>query len=369
MDPETLRADCPGYTGCTYLNTGATGPSPRRVVEAVTACERHHQFDAPCAEGPYEMAHETLAEARAAVASLLGASAEQIALTGSTVDGISQVASAIDWEPGDVVVRTELEHAAGTVPWQHLAGTHGIEIRTVPTSNGHLEMEALRQAVEDARLVCLSSVTWNYGTELPVERVVDIAHDAGAAVLVDAVQSVGQRPVDVTTWGADFVAASGHKWLLGPWGSGFLYVADPTAYEPGRIGYYSVDWNGVDAMGEGIAWQPDARRFELGTTAIAPYAGLTTAIETIQSVGLETIDDRISRLAGRLRDGLGNRVISPPDAPSGLVTFEAAAPEQLVERLAGEGIQIRPLEAPHACRASVHAVNSAADVDALLEAL
>lgn len=370
MDPETLRADCPAFESCCYLNTGASGPSPQRVVEAVAGFERHQQYRAPCDEGMYPAARDGLESAREAVATLLGAHRDQIALTRSTMEGISHVAGAIDWESGDVVVRTDLEHPAGELPWEFLRDRRGIEIRELPTEGGRLDMEALPAAFEDARLVCLSSLTWNYGTRLPVAEVTERAHEAGALVLVDAVQSVGQTPVDVEEWGADFVAASGHKWLLGPWGTGFLYVADPEAFDPGRIGYFSVTMEGEHGVDPAnYAFRPSARRFELGTTAVAPYVGLEAAIETAQEVRLDRIEARIDRLADRLKDGLGDRLVSPHDARSGLVVFDADDPEALVERLAADDIQIRSLSHPHACRASVHAVNTEADVDRLLATL
>ena len=366
MDAETLRSECPAYESCTYLNTGATGPSPRRVVEAVGEFERHHQFESPGGEGPYQAAFDQLAETREQVASLFGTDISRVALTRNTVEGINHVAGAIDWAEGDVVVRTDLEHPAGVLPWQRLRRERGISIRELSTEQGRLDLEEVRAAVEGARLVCLSSIVWNYGTRLPVSEVVDIAHDAGALVLVDAVQSVGQHPVDVESWGADFVAASGHKWLLGPWGSGMLYVAEPERFEPNRIGYFSVE---MDGEREGYRFRPSARRFELGTTAVAAYAGLETAVETLRSVGLERVEGRIERLTGRLEAGLGDRLVSPAGARSGLVAFAADDPEELVERLSETGIEIRTIPEPHACRVSVHAVNTAEDVDHLLEVL
>jgi cysteine desulfurase/selenocysteine lyase len=297
---------------------------------------------------------------------LLGADTRQIALTRSTVEGVTHVAGAIDWSPGDVVVRTDLEHPAGELPWQYLRQRRGVELRELPTERGRLDTDGLSERLADAKLVCLSSLAWNYGTRLPVTEVVERAHEAGALVLVDAVQSVGQMQVAVEEWGADFVAASGHKWLLGPWGAGFLYVADPEAYQPGRVGYFSVE---MDDDGDDISFRSSARRFELGTTAVAPYVGLEAAIETMQSVGIDRVERRIDRLTDRLMDGLGDRLVTPRDARSGLVVFDADDPEELVDRLATEDIQIRTLSDPHACRASVHAVNTADDVDRLLTAL
>jgi len=229
-------------------------------------------------------------------------------------------------------------------------------------------MDSLKDAVADATLVTLSSITWSHGTRLPVETVVDIAHDAGAKVLVDAVQSPGQVPVDVKSWGADFVAGAGHKWLLGIWGGGFLYVGDDAidslSFE--RIGYRSVS----EMDDPEYTYHEGARRLEVGTTSPLPYVGLATAIETIESVGLATVQDRIERLTDRLKDGIDNdRLLSPRGYESGLVTIDADDPGATVERLQERGVFVRSLPFPDAVRASVHAFNTAEDIDALLDGL
>ncbi len=367
MDPAELRASIPALQDCAYLNTGATGPSPRPVVEAATDYVERQRLRAPCGEGGYEVAESARESARERVAEFVGAMPSEIALTQNTVEGINHVATAIDWGPGDVVVRTNLEHPSGNLPFRHLAERKGVEVRVVDCENGRLDLDALREAVADARLLCLSSLSWNYGTRLRVTEATEIAHDAGAQVLVDAVQSPGQVPVDVDEWGADFVAASGHKWLLGLWGAGFLYVDEDAleTLEPARIGYFSV----TDDAESWPPWCAGAARFELGTTAIEPYVALETAIDTIESVGLDAVQSRIERLTDRLKDGLDDRLLSPREYESGLVTFAADHPEATVERLAAEGVRIRAIPEPFACRASVHAFNDAEDVDRLVAAL
>ena len=368
MDPETLRADIPALADCTYLNTGASGPSPTRVVDAITDFQHRHKYDAPCGDGMYHVAADERQRAREAVARFVGATPEEIALTRNTVEGINHVATSIDWEPGDVVVRTDLEHPAGELPWERMADLHGVDVRELETEAGRLSLDALTEAVADARLLCLSSLSWNYGTRLPIGEVVDIAHDAGTLVLVDAVQSPGQVPVDVREWGADFVAASGHKWLLGAWGSGFLYVDSDVlgSLEPDRIGYFSID---REAEGEGYTYAPDASRFELGTTALGPYVGLAESVALFEELGLDTVQSRIERLTDRLKAGLGDRLLSPREYESGLVSFEDPTPDETANRLADDGIRIRSIPEPHACRASVHAFNTAEDIDRLLDAL
>ena len=367
MDPAQLRASIPALEHCTYCNTGASGPSPRNVVGAATDFLERHAFEAPGGEGPYVVAFDAIEAAREVAASHLGARPADLAFTRSTADGINLAAGAIDWQPGDVVVRTDLEHPAGTLPWDRLEDTHDIEVRVLETEAGRLEMDEVKSAVDGARLLLTSSLTWTHGTQLPVGDVVDIAHDAGAQVLVDAVQSVGQHPVDVQEWGADFVATAGHKWLLGVWGSGMLY-ADPDALNrlrQTRIGYRSVEEMGA----EEYAYHGGARRFEVGTTSPAPYAALAEAIETMEAVGLRTIERRVEHLTDRLKDGLGDRLLSPEGYESGLVTFAADDPEATVEALGERGIVVRSLPHPEAVRASIHAFNTAEEIDALLAAL
>ena len=365
MDPLDLRAAIPALEHCTYFNTGASGPTPRPVVERATAFLEHHAFDAPAGDGPYTVAFDAMEAAREVIAGHVGARPVDVAFTRSTADGINLVAGAIDWQPGDVIVRTDLEHPAVTLPWERLADVHDVEVRVVETEDGRLDLDDVKRAVEGARLVALSSLTWSHGTRLRVGDVVDVAHDAGARVLVDAVQSVGQHPVDVTDWGADFVAAAGHKWLLGIWGSGMLWVA-PDAHDSlqqTRIGYRSVE----DPTAEPYTYHPGGRRFEVGTTSPVPYVALAEAVETIDAVGLDTVQSRVADLTDRLKAGLGDRLLSPADYESGLVTFTADDPAATVERAAEADVVLRSLPYPDAVRASVHVFNTPGDVDALLD--
>ncbi|WP_096391652.1 aminotransferase class V-fold PLP-dependent enzyme [Halopenitus persicus] len=367
MTPLTLRADVPALQEADYFNYGAHGPSPRSVLEATDSFLETFEYESPARSNPYVTATEAVDRTRETVAAFVGADPTEIALTESTTAGINAIANAIDWEPGDVVVRTDLEHPAGILPWDRLK-REGVEVRVVSTTEGRIDREAYAEAVADARLVCFSAITWTHGTRLPVAELVDVAHDAGAFALVDAVQSPGQTPMDVADWGADAVAAAGHKWLLGLWGGGFLYVDDDVVDQlhPRSLGYRSVETPTADPY----ELAAGARRFEVGTANPAPHVGLRAAIETLESVGIDRIEGRIGELAGRLADGVpADRLLSPAEPESGLVTVDVDDPETTVERLADEGIRLRDLPHPEAVRASVHAVNTEREVDRLLEAL
>ncbi|EFW91834.1 aminotransferase class V [Haladaptatus paucihalophilus DX253] len=369
MEPTALRADIPALERTTYMNTGASGPSPTRVVEANESCLERHEYETPADEGMYPFTFDVLDRTRKTVADHLGATAEEIALTQSTTDGINRIAAALDWESGDRVVRTDLEHSSGILPWKRLE-RQGVETDVLSSEDGRLDLDAVKDAVTDAKLVCFSALTWTHGTMLPVRELTDIARDAGALVLVDAVQCPGQMALDVTEWDADFVAGAGHKWLLGPFGAGFVSVRSGAErhLNPAHIGYRSVE----DANAEAYTYEPGAHRLEVGTVSPAPYAGLGEAIDVIEEVGYDTIESRIRELTDRLKEGLvasdDARLLSPREYESGLVTFEVDDPDAFVERLAGEGIRIRSLPYPNnSVRASVHVFNTADDIDALLE--
>ena len=367
--PADIRQAVPVFDDVSYLNTGASGPSPRPIVEAAQRAIEAHEWDAAADSGAYPHAFGLYEDVRADVADFLGTDTEEIALTQSTTDGIARIAGGVEWEPGDTIVRTDLEHPAGVLPWQRLA-RRGCEVRVVPTTDGRIDRDAYREAVADTRLVCLSALTWNYGTYLPVSELVSEAHDAGASVLVDAVQIPGQAPLDVTDWGADAVAMASHKWMLGIWGAGFLYVDSDAIdqFHPGQIGYRSVE----DPAADEYELRPGADRFEIGTTSPAPYAALSASIDLLDDVGLGTIEAHIADLAARFVDGVpSDRLYSPEPPESGLVTVRVDDPESTVDRLREEyGVVVRSIPDPAgAVRASLHVYNTAEDVDRLLTGL
>ncbi len=366
MTPRELRADVPALGETAYFNFGAHGPSPEYVVDAASGFIADHEYGS-AATDPYGHAFETYESVRERIAAFVGADPDEIALTESTTDGINRVAGAIDWEPGDVVVRTDLEHPAGILPWKRLE-REGVEVRVLETEDGRVDREEYAEAVADARLVCFSAITWTHGTRLPVADLVEIADDAGAFTLVDAVQSPGQGPMDVSAWGADAVAAAGHKWVLGPWGAGFLYVDRDAAADlaPRTVGYRSVE----DPNADEIEYKPGAKRFEVGSTTAAAHVGLAEALDAIDAVGLDAIESRIASLTDRLKAGVpADRLVSPREFESGLVTIDVDDPDATVERLAERDIVVRSLPHPSAIRASVHAVSTEAEVDRLIDAL
>ena len=367
MKALELRDEIPRLTDDIYLNYGAHGPSPEPVVTAAQQSIEQQEYAYSGNENPYETAGAVFDSCREAIAAHLGVSPEWIGLTESTTAGINAIAGSIDWEPGDIVVRTDLEHAAGILPWKRLEA-HGVSVRVVETENGRIDLDEFTEAVSGARLACFSALTWTHGTSLPVRELVDIAREQGALSLVDAVQVPGQQPVDLTEWNADIVAAAGHKWLLGLWGSGFLAIRPESIaeLEPRSLGYRSVD----DVSKTPLDYYPDARRFEIGTTNPAPFAALERALTLTEAIGINAIHSRIITLASHLIESVpaANR-LSPATPESGLVAFEVPEPEETVTRLQERGITIRALPYPSAIRLSVHAVSTREEIDTVAAVL
>ncbi len=362
--PAALREEIPALADHTYFNWGASGPSPRSVVESIQAAIQTHEYESPAEAGMYPAADAVFDAARNRIASLLGVESGQLALTQSTTEGINRVGTAIDWSPGDVVVTTDLEHAAGRLPWTRLESASDIEVRVIETNAGAIDLETVDSALTDADLFCFSAIDWIYGRSHPVPSLVSLAHENDALALVDAVQVPGQQAIDVESWNADFVAGAGHKWLLGPWGAGFLYVSDHIidSVEPIHVGYRSVE----SAAGGTYELAEDARRFELGTMSPAPFAGLHTAIELHETIGAETIRQRIQELRHRLLEAIpSDQLHSPREADSGLLTIRVKDPERAVDTLESKGITVRSLPLSDSVRVSIHAMNTETEIDTL----
>jgi selenocysteine lyase/cysteine desulfurase len=361
MDLAEFRADIPATSEATYLNTGSSSPSSVDVVESMQAFLEYHGYASPTAEGMYQPVYGAFEEARQDVADFLNARPEEVALTQSTGDGVSRVANAIQWGSGDTVVRTDIEHPTAVVPWKSLEREHDLNVEVLETDAGHIDLDRLKDAVAGARLVCVSSISRKYGRQLPISDITDIAHDSGAEVLVDAVQSVGQVPVDVTDWEADYVAAASHKWLVGPWGAGFLYVSEDVLPE---LRPRHVSYRGVDRDSPTLDLHPDARRLEIGTTSAAPYVGLSTALDRLTSVGVTTIERRIESLTALLKNELPEAVLmSPRSFESGLIALDDDTPTRTVERLATHDIQVKPISEPDGIRLSLHGFNTKPEIE------
>lgn len=319
-----------------YLDYAAT--TAVRPPEVAAAMARYvSELGATPGRGGHRLSVEAgriVLEARRSVAQVLGlpGDAGRVTFGINATQGINTALQGV-LQPGDALVVTAFDHNAVLRPAHRLARDRGVEIRMVPgESDGSLDEDAYAAALQGARMVVLNAVSNVLGTRLPVERLAAQARDAGALVLVDTAQSGGHVPLDLS--GADLVAFTGHKGLLGPQGTGGLWVREGCPVRPliqGGTGGDSLDPEMPEAY-------PD--HLEAGTLNGPGLAGLVAGCRVVAREGVEAIHQRERGLKARLHDGLssipGIRVLSPPDPRgAGIVTLvsDRTDPASLAHRL------------------------------------
>ena len=273
---DEIRADLPSATACAYLNAGTWGPLPVAAAKAMRARIAAVEERGRIGGQGYERFGELIAAARAALASTIGAEPDGVALTHSTTGGMNLVLAGLEWEAGDEVVTTDNEHPGLLEPLLELARRRGVVVRTAATLRSDDALASLTaQLGPRTRLVAVSHVLWASGRILPVRELAAAAHAAGAQVLVDGAQAVGAIPVDAAALGCDYYAGPAQKWLCGPNGVGFLWVAPARV---GELGLGSAGWLSRDGKSEGHPLWPTARRYDGGSLSTVALAGSTAAI-------------------------------------------------------------------------------------------
>jgi L-cysteine/cystine lyase len=351
---EHLRAEFPVFEHLAYLNAGSNGPVPRRGVEAAERSMRHQATAGRGDKAAFESNGQRIDDLRARISTLLGCACPELALTGSTTDGVNAVLNALDFAEGDEILTSEEEHPGVLAPLASLRERRGVEVRLAPFGE-------LAEAVSSqTKLVACSHVSWMTGQVVDS----DALAAADALVLLDGAQGLGAVPTRVEELGCDFYAASGQKWLCGPNGLGYLYVRDELTRElPAPWPNYGVLTDSTRAFELDV--HPDARRFAIGFPAPHQIEWGLAALDVLEEGGVDAIHARAGDLADRLAQALGERVA--PRGRSTLVSWEDADPEATVARLHSEGVVVRNLPSSPYVRASVGAWSSEEELDRLVE--
>jgi L-cysteine/cystine lyase len=355
-----VRRGLPVLGRCTYLNTGSFGPLPSATVAAMQAVERSELEEGRSSRGYFQRVLDEREVLRAELAGLLGTHPDRIALTSSTTEGCNIVLRGLGIGPGDEVVTTDSEHPGlfgGLVASG--ATLRMAAIRERPTAE--ILPTVLAQITSRTRLIALSHVSWLNGAVLPVRELA--GH--GVPMLVDGAQGAGAIPVDVEELGADYYTVSAQKWLLGPAGTGALYVA-PDQLANCRVtfpSYFSWDLPAYE-------FRNGAVRFEGSWTPAASIAGLLASLAFAAEAG----DDRFAcarNAAERCRALLlehGADVVTEPEQAT-LVSWRVDEPEALVGRLAEQSVVVRALPGTGLVRASCGYWTSDEDLGRLLQCL
>lgn len=338
-----------------FLDSAASAQKPDVVIDAMAQMMRSQY--ANIHRGLHwmsERATEAYEVSRNRVASFLGGAREEIVFTRNSTEAINLVAYSYGslLKPGQAVLISEMEHHANLVPWQMLRDRAGIELRVAPiTDDGDLDLDAYGRLLSDGRvaLVAITHMSNVLGTITPAERLVTMAHDAGAKILLDGSQAVVHRKIDVQKLGADFYVFTGHK-LYGPTGIGVLWARRELleAMPPFMGGGDMIS----HVTFERSTWAPIPAKFEAGTPAIVEAIGLGTAIDWVENIGYEAIGAHEAALTAHalrvLPEVPGFSVVGKPKERGGVISFtmEDVHPHDIATLLDRNGIAVR---AGHHC--------------------
>jgi len=397
MDVVRIRKDFPILSRemagkpLSYLDSASTSQKPRQVIDAVTDFYENHNANAH--RGIYPLGQEATDAyegAREKVAAFIGApDPHSVIFNRGTTESVNLVAHG--WgraflEEGDEVVLTELEHHSNIVPWQLAARDTGAVLRYVPIDeDGLIDLDAVASTISSrTRMVAVSGQSNVLGTLPPIREIAEMAHEAGAKILVDGAQFVSHNPVDVVELDVDFLTFSGHK-MLGPTASGGLYGRPELLREmdPFLGGGEMIQ----EVFADHSTYKDAPWKFEAGTMNVAQSVGLAAAVEYLQDVGMKNVRDHERELTAyaidRLREA-GATVFGSldPDRRGGAVSFwyRDIHPHDLATILGEQGVAVRAghhcaqvlmrrLGVPATARASFHVYSVPEEVDALIEGL
>jgi selenocysteine lyase/cysteine desulfurase len=267
---QQFRQQMPIARRLAYLDHAATSPLSGSASDALQAWSRQA---AEWGDTVWPEWEKRANQVRQTAAGLIGAAAEEVALVPNTTAGINLVAEGFPWRQGDNVVTLANEFPSNQYPWLNLAD-RGVEARRVPVEDGRVDLERIADACDArTRIISVSWIGYATGWRMDLDALVALAHARGALVFLDAIQGLGVFPIHVQRLGLDFLAADGHKWLLGPEGAGIFYVRREhlTRLRPLSVGWNSVvgahDFGRID-----LDLRPDAARYEGGSRNMAGLA-------------------------------------------------------------------------------------------------
>lgn len=371
---ELRDIEFPWADNTVYLNHASVGPLPERTRKAL---EEFNRKRAAPFQLPDRDLMTTLAESRRLVAELLGAVPEEIALTINTGYGLSLAARALPLQAGDIVLASDREFPANVYPWMLLKDS-GIALELAPTTpEGWPDEDYLVDRLRDprVRVLAVSLVQFSNGYTVDLARLSAATREAGAYLVVDAIQGIGQMPIDVKQTPVDLLSCGAQKWLLSPWGSGFVYVRRELIrnLRPAITGWMAFegteDFTRLTQYNDTL--RGDARRFELITLPYQDFAGMNASLGLLLGLGIENIASHLRALQEPIlawAARTGSRIVSPlGDHGSGIICVAPADLGPAFRALKSARIVCSMREG--AIRLSPHAYNTADDMERVVDVL
>jgi selenocysteine lyase/cysteine desulfurase len=358
-----------------YLNNGTFGPSPYPVIEAM----RTSQMDAD-QMGNYGAYDATPPK----IAKFVGADHDEIALTHNVTDGINLACWGVPLKRGDEVIITNHEHVGNAMPWMNREKLHGIVIKKY--TPGHTADETLNNISalinKNTRVIATPHIPCTQGQVFPIKEICRLAKDKGLFALIDGAHGPGMIPLDLHDMGCDTYASCSHKWMLGPKGTGFLYVRKD--FQDTLQAYYmggGTDDGKWDLMTNPVTmsgYAPSAHRYFGGTQANGLYAGANASIDFIETIGMANIHNRLKYLGKYTQDRLLEfdgkvELITPTEERSRCAVhgfrIKNVDYHKFYDTCADNKIRIRSVAECNlnSLRVSTHIYNSKSDVDQLMD--
>jgi cysteine desulfurase/selenocysteine lyase len=366
VDWKGVRAEFPVTETYAYLNSAGAGPVSRRVAE--TAAQFYLETE-ESGDRHWEVWLARRERARADIARLINAEPEEIAFTTNTSSGMNLIVDAL--EGAGRVLSCELEFPVTTIPWMH----RGIEVKLMQVPDGVLRAEEVLASArrEDAGVIALSHVQYSNGSRTPIQEIG--ANKGSQYFVVNASQSAGVFPLDVKRMGIDALCATGHKWMLAGYGSGFVYLSREIleATRPRAVSWMSVE-DPFAMRNDSYRLRTDAAaRSETGCPHFAGIFALGEAARQLTELGVEQVKRRALALNRRMTESLneaGWKVLSPladERARSAETLVAAKDPRATVKHLSRRGIAVTIK--PEGFRAATHFFNDDSDIERLVSAL
>ncbi len=320
-----IRADIPLLEEVIYLDAASTTPTPKPVVEAM--CDYLYNYNSNTGRGAYRIAVKSTKEfegARSRISKFIRCSPSEVIFTKNTTEAINLVANGLNFKKGDSIIVTNIEHHSNFIPWLNLK-KKGVELKVIKADeNGIVDAADIESAVdENTKLITTTHVSNVLGSVQPINEIGKIADENDVLYLIDAAQSAGHMKLNVKDTNADFVSFPGHKGLLGPVGTGFLYSSEKSVekLEP-------MNWGGgtvIDVSEGEFSIEDVPTRFEGGTQNIVGIIGLGTAVDYIKQIGMDRIEAHSKKLTAKLYEEINNIentiVYGSPENIYGIVAF------------------------------------------------
>jgi len=357
--------------GLNYLNTAALGPTPRTVLHQVLKAWYELELDPVMMAYGDGAVHVATDRAREQLAALIGCTADELLITRSATDAMNSIALGINLERGDRVLTTDVEHEGGSVGWSYLKRRREVNIDVVSIAPGDFDTRMIisrfeRAITDRTKVISVSHVITSTGLRMPIAEIVALAKNRNILCVVDGAQAVGGIEVDVRKLGCHAYVGTGHKWLMGPKGTGFVYISKDASslIQP------------VQREGGPRFVGPAT-----GVGSLPLVVGLGAAVEAMRKRGIATVEKRVIELRDRTYAGLTKisklQVVSPPPGPltTALVAFKL--PDSVNSRafrdvlLKKYSIVIKVAEKRwfNGNRISPHIFNTERDIDAALQAI